>query len=109
MADLGSANEQRDHSRLVLYQVSLGLALVALNHRAIQVALPTLTHVFHTDVSFIQWVLLVYDLAVIGLVLTLGRLGDLFGRKWIYIAGFLVFVAGSALCGIAPSPAQLIA
>jgi len=37
--------------------------------------------------SFIQWVLLVYDLAVIGLVLTLGRIGDLFGRKWIYILG----------------------
>jgi EmrB/QacA subfamily drug resistance transporter len=93
----------------VLYQVSLGLVLVAINHRAIQVALPTLTHVFHTDLSFIQWILLVYDLAVIGLVLTLGRLGDLFGRKWIYIVGFLVFVAGSALCGIAQSPAQLIA
>jgi MFS family permease len=108
MADSGSANEQRDHSRLVLYQVSLGLALVALNHRAIQVALPTLTHVFHTDVSSIQWVLLVYDLAVIGLVLTLGRLGDLFGRKWIYIAGFLLFTLGSALCGLAQTPVQLI-
>ena len=108
MADSGSATEQQAHSRLVLYQVSLGLALVALNHRAIQVALPTLTLVFHTDVSFIQWVLLVYDLAVIGLVLTLGRLGDLFGRKWIYIAGFLLFTLGSALCGLAQTPVQLI-
>ncbi|MGH7811863.1 MAG: MFS transporter, partial [Candidatus Binatia bacterium] len=69
----------------------------------------TLTHVFHTDLSFIQWVLLVYDLAVIGLVLTLGRLGDLFGRKWIYIIGFMIFVAGSALCAIAQTPAQMIA
>jgi EmrB/QacA subfamily drug resistance transporter len=102
-------DEQRRHARLVLYQVSLGLVLVAINHRAIQVALPTLTHVFRTDLSFIQWVLLVYDLAVIGLVLTLGRLGDLFGRKWIYIVGFLVFVISSALCGIAQAPAQLIA
>ncbi|MGH7816897.1 MAG: MFS transporter, partial [Candidatus Binatia bacterium] len=108
MADLSVSDEQRKYSRLVLYQVSLGLVLVALNHRAIQVALPTLTHVFHTDLSFIQWVLLVYDLAVIGLVLTLGRLGDLFGRKWIYIIGFVVFVASSALCGVAQSPAQLI-
>lgn len=109
MADQSIIDEQRRHSRLVLYQVSLGLVLVAINHRAIQVALPTLTHVFHTDLSFIQWVLLVYDLAVIGLVLTLGRLGDLFGRKWIYVHGFLVFVVASALCGIAQSPAQLIA
>jgi EmrB/QacA subfamily drug resistance transporter len=88
--------------------VSLGLALVAINHRAIQIALPTLTHVFHADLSFIQWVLLVYDLAVIGLVLTLGRLGDLFGRKWIYITGFVLFAGSSALCGLAQTSGQLI-
>jgi EmrB/QacA subfamily drug resistance transporter len=108
MADSTISDEQRRHSRLVLYQVSLGLAVVAINHRAIQVALPTLTHVFHSDLSFIQWVLLVYDLCVIGLVLTLGRLGDLFGRKWIYISGFLIFVLGSLFCGLAQSSTQLI-
>jgi MFS family permease len=102
-------DEETAHARLVLYQVSLGLVLVAINHRAIQVALPTLTHVFRADLSFIQWILLVYDLAVIGLVLTLGRLGDLFGRKWIYILGFLIFVASSAFCGLAQTSAQLIA
>jgi len=102
------STEQRSHSRRVLYLVSLGLVLVALNHRAIQIALPTLTHFFHTDFSFIQWVLLVYDLAVIGLVLTVGRLGDLFGRKWFYISGFLVFTVSSALCGLAQGPVQLI-
>jgi EmrB/QacA subfamily drug resistance transporter len=108
MADSTIADEQKAHARLVLYQVSLGLALVAINHRAIQIALPTLTDVFEADLSFIQWVLLVYDLAVIGLVLTLGRLGDLFGRKWIYILGFLLFVFSSALCGLAQSSTQLI-
>ncbi|HUR71453.1 MAG TPA: MFS transporter [Candidatus Limnocylindrales bacterium] len=108
MTDSNVSEEQRHHSRRVLYQVSFGLALVAINHRAIQVALPTLTQAFHSDLSFIQWVLLVYDLCVIGLVLTLGRLGDLFGRKWIYVSGFLIFAAGSALCGAAQSSAQLI-
>jgi len=108
MADSNISDEQKAHSRLVLCQVSLGLILVAINHRAIQVALPTLTHVFRADLSFIQWVLLVYDLAVIGLVLTLGRLGDLFGRKWIYILGFLLFILSSALCGFAQTSAQLI-
>jgi EmrB/QacA subfamily drug resistance transporter len=102
-------DEQRAHSRRILWQVSLGLVLVAINHRAIQVALPTLTDAFRTDLSFIQWVLLVYDLAVIGLVLTLGRLGDLFGRKWIYVAGFVVFVLASLLCGVAQTSGQLIA
>lgn len=109
MAESNLSDEQKAHFRLVLCQVSLGLALVAINHRAIQVALPTLAHVFHADLSFIQWVLLVYDLAVIGLVLTLGRLGDLFGRKWVYILGFLLFILSSALCGLAQTSAQLIA
>jgi EmrB/QacA subfamily drug resistance transporter len=109
MPDSNVTDEQRSHARLVLWQVSLGLIVVAINHRAIQVALPTLTHVFHTDLSFIQWVLLVYDLAVIGLVLTLGRLGDLFGRKWIYILGFGFFGLASLLCGVAQSSGQLIA
>jgi EmrB/QacA subfamily drug resistance transporter len=109
MPEADIAVEQRSHARRVLWQVSFGLVLVAINHRAIQVALPTLTHVFHTDLSFIQWVLLVYDLAVIGLVLTLGRLGDLFGRKWIYVFGFVVFVLASFLCGIAQNSGQLIA
>ncbi len=109
MPETDIANEQRSHARLVLWQVCVGLILVGINHRATQVALPTLTHVFHTDLSFIQWVLLVYDLAVIGLVLTLGRLGDLFGRKWIYILGFLIFVFASLLCGLAQTSGQLIA
>lgn len=83
--------------------------MVAINARAMIVSLPTLTEVFHTNLSLIQWALLVYDLAVIGLVLTLSRLGDLFGRKWIYIIGLLLFTLGSALCGLVQSPAQLIA
>jgi EmrB/QacA subfamily drug resistance transporter len=109
MAEKNFTAGERAHGRLVLWQVSIGLVLVAINHRAIQVALPTLSHAFHTDLSFIQWVLLVYDLAIIGLVLTLGRLGDLFGRKWIYISGFLLFMIASLLCGVAMTSGQLIA
>jgi EmrB/QacA subfamily drug resistance transporter len=99
---------QRYNPRLVLLLVCFGLFLTGLSHRAILVSLPTLTQVFHTDLSFIQWVLLVYDLAVIGLVLTLGRLGDLFGRRRIYAGGFLLFTVGSALCGLSQTPGQLI-
>jgi EmrB/QacA subfamily drug resistance transporter len=82
--------------------------MVALNQRAILVSLPTLTHVFQTQLTTIQWTILAYDLTIIGLVLTLGRLGDLFGRKRTYVGGFFLFICGSALCGLAQSPAQLI-
>jgi EmrB/QacA subfamily drug resistance transporter len=109
MAESNNFSQSRRDPRLVLTLVCAGLFMVAINARAMIVSLPTLTEVFHTDLSFIQWALLVYDLAVIGLVLTLSRLGDLFGRKWIYIIGFLLFTFGSALCGLVQSPGQLIA
>lgn len=103
-----SSREQQD-PRLVLFNVCLGLFMAALNQRALLVSLPTLTRVFQTNLTTIQWVLLAYDLTLIGLVLTLGRLGDLFGRKRIYTSGYLLFVCGSVLCGLSQSPAQLIA
>ena len=67
------------------------------------VALPTLTHTFNTSLTTIQWVLLIYDLTLIGLVITVGRLGDLFGRRRFYTCGFLIFVVSSAFCGAAQS------
>ncbi len=52
--------------------------------------------------------LLIYDLLLIGTVITVGRLGDLFGRRRFYASGFLIFVLSSALCGIAQTAAQII-
>lgn len=109
MTETDRASRLRQNPRLVLFNVALGLFMAALNQRALLVSLPTLTRVFQTDLTTIQWALLAYDLTLIGLVLTFGRLGDLLGRRWIYIGGYLVFGAGSALCGIAQTPAQLIA
>ncbi len=96
------------NSRLILFNVCLGLFMVALDQRVLLVALPTLTRSFQTDLTTIQWTLLIYDLTLIGLVITVGRMGDLFGRKRFYIFGFLLFIFGSALCGFSRSPAQLI-
>ncbi|MGH7829015.1 MAG: MFS transporter [Candidatus Binatia bacterium] len=103
-----SAGGRRQSPRLVLFNVCLGLFMTALNHRALFVSLPTLTRLFQTDLTTIQWALLVYDLTMIGLVLTLGRMGDLLGRKRIYLGGFLLFAVGSALCGLSQSVGQLI-
>src|SRR5437867_6907703 len=93
---------------LILVNVCVGQFIVGLDQRALLVALPTLTKSFHTNLTTIQWTLLIYDLTLVGLVITLGRLGDLFGRRRIYISGFLLFLLGSALCGLSQSPAQLI-
>jgi EmrB/QacA subfamily drug resistance transporter len=103
------ANEQtRRTSRLILLSVCIGQTIVGLDQRAIMVALPTLTATFHTAFTTIQWTVLVYDLVLIGLIITMGRLGDLFGRRRFYSLGFLIFVTASALCGLSQTTGQLI-
>src|ERR1044071_8044024 len=94
--------------KLILLNVCVGQFIVGLDQRALLVALPTLTETFNTSLTTIQWVLLIYDLTLIGLVITVGRLGDLFGRRRLYASGFLVFVLASALCGLSQSAAQII-
>ncbi|MET0502363.1 MAG: MFS transporter [Candidatus Binatia bacterium] len=96
------------NATLILINVCVGQFVVGLDQRALLVALPTLSHTFNTSLTTIQWVLLIYDLVLIGLVITVGRLGDLFGRRRIYASGFLVFVFSSALCGAAQSAGQII-
>src|SRR4029453_4145883 len=86
---------------LILLNVCVGQFIVGLDQRALLVALPTLTHTFNSSLPTVQWVLLIYDLLLIGTVITVGRLGDLFGRRRFYASGFLIFVLISALCGIA--------
>ncbi|HTN73312.1 MAG TPA: MFS transporter [Methylomirabilota bacterium] len=93
---------------LILLNVCVGQFIVGLDQRALLVALPTLTQTFNTSLTTIQWVLLIYDLTLIGLVITVGRLGDLFGRRRFYAGGFLFFVLASALCGAAQSAGQII-
>ena len=98
----------RRTSRLILLSVCIGQTIVGLDQRAITVALPTLTTTLHTSFTTIQWTILVYDLVLIGLIITMGRLGDLFGRRRLYSLGFLIFVTGSAICGLSQTPGQLI-
>jgi EmrB/QacA subfamily drug resistance transporter len=98
----------KKYATLILMNVCVGQFIVGLDQRALLVALPTLSHIFNTSLTTIQWVLLIYDLLLIGTVITVGRLGDLFGRRRFYAGGFLVFVLSSALCGAAQSATQII-
>jgi MFS family permease len=108
MMQADDAKKTRWTQRLILLNVCIGQTVVGLDQRAITVALPTLTEIFHTAFTTVQWVVLVYDLILIGLIITMGRLGDLFGRRRFYSIGFLVFVISSALCGISQTPGQMI-
>ena len=73
------------------------------------VALPTLEQEFHAPFAQIQWVLLAYLLAVTTTVVSVGRLGDLLGRRRLLLAGICLFTISSMLCAAAPSILFLIA
>ena len=68
----------------------------------VSLAFPTLSREFHATLGAVQWVGLSYLLVLVVLVPAVGRYSDMVGRKLLYTYGFLVFVVGSALCGLAP-------
>jgi EmrB/QacA subfamily drug resistance transporter len=92
----------------VLTCTSLGMLLATVNSGTLIIALPELERSLHTTLLQLVWVILVYMIVSTVLVLTAGRLSDLFGRKNAYVLGFLLFSAASLGAGFAGSGTQLI-
>jgi EmrB/QacA subfamily drug resistance transporter len=87
---------------------SLGMLLATINSGTLIIALPNLERALHTSILTLVWVILAYMIASTVLVLTAGRLSDLFGRKRAYVAGFVVFALASLGAGFAADGTQLI-
>jgi EmrB/QacA subfamily drug resistance transporter len=68
----------------------------------VTVALPTLQRSFHASVGAVTWVGLTYLLVLVASVTAVGRFADMWGRKLLYVYGFVLFVLASAACGLAP-------
>ncbi|MHB8650884.1 MAG: MFS transporter [Gaiellaceae bacterium] len=92
----------------VLSCTSLGMLLATVNSGTLIIALPDLERSLHTTLLQLVWVILVYMIFSTVLVLTAGRLSDLFGRKNAYVLGFLLFSAASLGAGFAGSGTSLI-
>lgn len=97
-----------DNKWWVLIAVGVGAFMSALDGSVANIILPIVTHDLQSNVATVEWVVTVYLLVVSGLLLSFGRLGDLRGHKSIYVLGFIIFIAGSALSGVAPSASFLI-
>lgn len=93
---------------LVLTAVGMGIFLVTIDGTIVNVALPTLVRELNTDFATVQWVVLAYLLTLSTLLLSMGRLGDMIGKKQLYTAGFVLFTLSSLLCGLAPNIGWLI-
>ena len=87
----------------------LSLLLVVVDSSIVNVALPTLSRALHASTTSLQWITDAYTLAVAGLLLTLGSLGDRIGRHRLLAAGLATFGLGSALAGLSSTAGQLIA
>lgn len=95
--------------RALVLAVNLGSFITILDISIVNVALPTMQAALRIDMAGLQWVVDAYALFLSAFMLSAGPLGDRYGRKRSWLAGVLLFTAGSALCGLADSlPALLI-
>jgi EmrB/QacA subfamily drug resistance transporter len=116
-AGAGSADsEQPDgretRKRLTVAVVAAGALMTTLDATVVNVALPVIRSDFgylHVTVSELQWVVNAYALTFAAFLLTAGKLGDLYGRRRMFLVGIVLFVVASVICGSAGSIGVLIA
>ena len=95
--------------RWALAGLSLSMLLSSLGTSIANVALPTLAQAFGASFQEVQWIVLAYLLAITTLIVSVGRLGDIIGRRRLLLAGLLLFTLASVLCGVAPTLFRRIA
>jgi EmrB/QacA subfamily drug resistance transporter len=92
----------------VLAATILGSSMAFIDSTVVTVALPAIQTSFHTTVVDVQWVVESYGLFLAALILVGGSLGDLFGRRLVFLVGVAIFAAASTACGLASSIHHLL-
>src|SRR5919199_1146822 len=105
---IGVHADHESYKWWALSVTSLGMLLATINSGTLIIALPDLERSLHTTLLQLVWVILAYMIASTVLVLTAGRLSDLFGRKRAYLAGFALFAVASLGAGFAADGTELI-
>src|SRR5439155_128188 len=88
--------------------VSFGLFMIMLDNTVVNVALPSMQRSLHIGPSELEWVVVAYALTFATLMLTGGKLADLYGRRLLFIVGLVIFTGASLACGLAPNAGFLI-
>ena len=91
--------ERTSSIRWTLAGLSLSMLLSSLGTSIANVGLPTLAKTFTAPFQGVQWIVLAYLLAITTLIVSVGRLGDITGRRRLLLAGIFLFTIASALCG----------
>ena len=92
-----------------LAMLSLGVAMIIVDATIVNVAIPSIIRDLRIDSTTAEWINTTYALVFAALLITLGRIGDVWGRRRLYLAGLAVFIGASMLAGAAPSGQTLIA
>ncbi|MFT8316236.1 MAG: MFS transporter [Clostridium sp.] len=93
---------------LVIIVLSLTTLMSSIDTNIVNIGLPTIARELNASFGSIQWIGLSYLLAVTSLIVGIGRIGDVFGKKSIFIYGIILFTAASLLCGMSTSIYMLI-
>ncbi len=93
----------------ILAATILGSSMAFIDGTVVNVSLPAMQSNFHANVADVQWVVESYGLLLAALLLVGGSLGDLFGRRVVFLSGVAIFALSSAACGLAANITQLIA
>jgi EmrB/QacA subfamily drug resistance transporter len=88
--------------------IAIGIFFNVVDHGSVLVALPDIEAHFKTDLPTVQWVVVAYALVISVLVLPMGRLGDLMGRKRVYVAGLAIYMVSAAAAGLSANMPMLI-
>jgi EmrB/QacA subfamily drug resistance transporter len=100
--------ENRHSQNRLIALVCLGAFIANLDATIVNIALPTISKEFQVSPSVVSWTVLAYLLCETGFMLPFGKLADIKGIKAVYLAGFVVFMFGSLLCGLSTNISQLI-
>jgi EmrB/QacA subfamily drug resistance transporter len=101
--------QARTNPWLVLLVLTSGFFMIMLDTTIVNVAIPAMSTALNTTLDQILWVLNAYVLVYAVLLITAGRLGDLYGQRNLFAIGLFIFTIASALCGLAQNADQLIA
>ena len=100
---------ENDRSRwIALYVLCVGMLMIVLDATIVNVALPSIQEDLGFSQSSLAWVVNAYLISFGGLLLLSGRLGDLLGRRSVFLVGLAVFTTASLVCGFAQSQGMLI-
>ena len=91
-----------------LAAVAFGLFMIMLDNTIVNVALPSIQRSLHMSISSLEWIVTAYALTFAALLITGGKLGDLYGRRKLFTLGLAVFTLASLACGLAPNAGFLI-